>query len=468
MYATKMKILLIIPSFESSAIQEGASYPLGVLYLASILEKEGHKCIVRDYLFEDWSVVEPKIEKMIKESKFDVVGISMMTTNRIASLKLITLIKKINKKIIIILGGIHATLMYKQVLQNCRVDFITLGESEETIKELVWALNEEPKLWKKFKNMKNSPFIKIKGIAFKNKSGIIKTAPRPPIQDLDSIPFPKHIYFKSRIKKSKTIFMITSRGCPVGCTFCSTCNFWGKLRRQRSPENVIQEVKYLKKRFLDLEKVYFNDDEFVINREWCFKFCELIEKEKISWECAARVSSISEELISKMKEAGCKRIGFGVESGSPKILNSIRKRITREQTINAFKLCEKYGIEAAMFLMVGLPGETEETINETISLLKETRNADFRIPSLFQVLPGNEIYEQAKKQGFINDDYWLTDKLAPFYTFENSKTKLLYWAVKIAFFNKYYKGELMKFIFSNLKSQLKPDKIKRIIKTYLK
>ena len=449
----RMKILLVCTPFESPAHQVGASYPLGIASLGAVLEQEGHTCIVKDYLFQDWQKIKPEISELIKIEKFDCVCISCMTTNRIACFDLVKLSKKINPSMKVIMGSCHATIAWNQILQNFPVDFIVLGEGERTIVELL-----------------NHPERKenIRGIAYLENGKIIKTEPRPPIKNLDELPFPKHTYFRDRIEKTKRAFMITSRGCPFNCTFCSSSAYWGKWRRQRTVENVIEEIKQLKKDFPMIEKIYFNDDEFLINKEWLFSFCKEIKKFNIRWECPGRVSSVSEELIKAMKEAGCERIGFGVESGSLKILQSIKKEITPEQTIKAYEICKKYDVKAGMFLMVGLPGETKETINETIKLLKQTRNAEFRIPSIFQLFPGNQIYQEAVEKGFIDDNYWLTSKPAPFYTYEHPKKQLVRWALKIAFYHKLYRGEFWSFFFSNLKSQLKWDKLRRIFRTYLK
>ena len=465
-----MKILLVCTPFESPAHQTASSYPLGLIYLASVLEKEGHEIIgVKDYLFEPWEDTKSEIEDILINQKPEVVLISCMTTNRTTSFKLAELVHNINQKIIILMGGVHPSVLYNQILKNYPVDFIVIGEGEKSIVELIWSLEQEINLWKKFKLMENSPYKEIKGIAFKNKNEVIKTEPREPIKNLDELLFPKHSYFKDRIKKYKTAFMMTARGCPYNCSFCNTCRFWGRLRRQRSVNNVMEEIINLKKRYPDFN-IYFNDDEFLIDKEFVINFCKAMKEAKlnIKWECIGRVNSISKELVLLMKEAGCERLDFGVESGSQKILDSINKGITREQVIEAYKICKECDMSAGCYIMVGLPGETKETVNETISLLKQCPNAEFRIPAIFQIFPGNLLYEQAKSKGFINDDYWLTDKPAPYYTYENSKKKLVWWALKIALYHKYYQGKLCGFLYQNLKSQLKWDKIKRIYKQYLK
>lgn len=457
-----MKITLIMTPFEVPAGGIHASYPLGLCFLGSVLEKEGHICKPYNYLWpRGWNEIKSEIEKIIREEQPDVVGISAMTTNRISSFELAKLTKSINPNIKVIMGGVHPSMMYKQIIENFPVDFVVIGEGEETIVELVKAIEN---------NLPLDDFKKIKGIAFKLNGEVIVTECRGWIKNLDELPFPKHEYFAEQIKRDKEAFFIASRGCPVSCKFCITSLHWGRIRRYRSVENVIEEVKKITKMYPEIEKIHFNDDEFIMNKIWILNFTKQYIEAKINigWECNGRASSIDEDIIKAIKEAGCIQLNIGVESGSPKIIESIGKKITNEQIINAYALCKKYGIpEAKIYLMVGLPGETSKTINETIKLLKQISYGDLSVPAIFQLYPGTPIYEDAKKKGFINDDFWLTDQQAPFYTIEHSKKKLLYWALKISFFHKLYRGELWSFLFNYIR-KLRYDKLKRIIKVYLK
>jgi radical SAM superfamily enzyme YgiQ (UPF0313 family) len=455
-----MKILLFTPPFEAPA-KQAASYPLGIAYLGAVLEKAGHKVEAYDFLFDSWSDVKEKIEKIIKKATPDIVGISSMTTNRYSSFELTKMCKKLNEKIKVVLGGVHPTMMYKQILENFPVDYIVIGEGEETFLELVKAIEK--------KKEQSGNLKKITGIAFRDNNDVTFTGPRCFTKDLDALPFPKHSYFSENIRKNKILYVTSERGCPIGCTFCSTSRHWGRMIRQRKPENVIKEIMEAKKEFPEIKKVYFDDDEFLMRKPWVLEFCRQFKKAnlKLEFECAGRVSSIDEDLIIGLKQAGCTRIDFGVESGSPKIIESIKKRITNEQVITAFNLCKKHDISAGIYLMVGLPGETKETVNETICLLRKIPNAKFHIPGVFQVYPGTEIYENLKEKGWINDDYWVSNKPAPFYTFENNKRKLVFWALKIGFFGSLYRGEALKFIISNLKNQMKYDKLKKIVRMYL-
>ena len=453
-----MKITLFAPSFETPS-EQAASYPLALAYLGTVLENESHKITAYDFIHKPWEDVKDRIKEILVKEKPEIVGVSCMTTNRTASFEIAKLAKSLNPYVTVILGGVHSSLMYKQILEKLPVDFVVIGEAEETIVELLKELKK-----------KKPDYTKIKGIAFKNKNQVIKTDIRPYIKDLDKLPFPNHHYFEDNIKRYKTLYVTTSRGCPFACKFCSTSVHWGRVRRQRSVDNVIEEIKTLKDKYPYAEKIVFNDDEFILNKGWAKEFCSRLIKENLGlkWWCCVRVTSVDEEIVSLMKKAGCFAVTLGIESGSPKILNYINKNIDRNLVKKAFDTCEKYGLPAGMFLMVGLPGENSKTIKETISLMKEINSGNLGLPGLFQVYPGNETYNLAKQQGFITDDYWITDKYAPFYTYEHSKYKLLYWSLKISFFHKLYRGDLVTFLLNFSKEQFKPGKIKRIFDRYVK
>ena len=457
-----MKIMLFAPSFETPAHQ-AASYPLALAYLGAVLEKEGHSVKAFDYIHDDWGKVEEKVKHLLISEKPQIVGVSSMTTNRTAAFKLAKLVKSINPSIKVIFGGVHPTLMYEQILKNFPVDFVVIGEGEETIRELVNAIESKAN---------QSKLKRIKGIAFKSGNEVIRTEIRPFLRDLDKLPMPKHSYFEERIKRDKTFYISCSRGCPYACKFCSTSLHWGRIIRRRSVKSVIAEIKFLKKKYPFVEKVLFNDDEFLLDHDWIKDLCNSMIKEKfnLTWLAPGRIDSISEDIMLPLKEAGCVGVSLGVESGSPKLLEVIDKKISREQIIRAFNICKKYNMPAGMFLMVGLPGETSKTINETIDLIKNTsfqKSVKYiGLPGLFQVYPGTQIYELAKKQGFITDEYWLSEKFAPFYTYEHSKAKLLFWSFKIVFFYCIYHGSLWDFFREEIRTHLKYDKLKRTFSRY--
>jgi len=453
-----MKFLLFSPPSELSDFSvkdENPIYPLGLAYLGAVLENEGHEVKVYNHFGDSWKLVFNQIKRTIIQEKPDVVGISSMTMNRTSAFKLSRLTKQIDPSIKVILGGVHPTTMYQQILENFPVDFIVLGEGEETIAELAKKLNSKNK----------KAFYSIKGIAFKDGEKIVNTGNRPSIMNLDKLPFPKHSYFKDKIERSNTAYILTSRGCPFGCLFCSTSNYWKRMRRERSVENVIQEIKEIKSNFPNVKHLFFVDDEFTLNQGRVIDFCKKFIEEQInlSWDCSTRVSSVSEELAGWMKKAGCVHVSLGVESGAPELIERINKRITNEQVFNALKIFYKWGIPTDIYLIVGIPGENSKTVSKTIDLLKKTAKfkPKFKKPAVLQIYPNTGLYELAKEQGIISDSYWLSNKLVPFYTYENSRNKMLYWSYKIAILNRYYQGELGEFIFRALTH---PAKVFRLLK----
>jgi len=445
-----MKILFICPPSETPFKQDD-EYPLGLVYLASVLEKEGHEVLVKDYITRDWEKVKEEIINEVKISNPEVVGLSCVTMNRSSCFKLAKMIKKFRPKIKIIMGGVHATSLYEQILLNLPIDAIVMGEGEVTTPQLVNALETG-------NNLNN-----VKGISFKDGKKVIFTGHQEPIHNLDSIPFPKHELFKDRIKKTGTALMITSRGCPFGCTFCSTSRYWGRLWRPRSAKNVVDEIEYLKTNFPYVKRIFFHDDTLILDNKRIIDICNDILKRgiKIEWVCSGRVDRVSKEMLKKMKEAGCVRITYGVESGSPKILKSIEKNITREQIKKAIQITNEVGLDYRTYLMVGNPGESWDTIKETVEFLKELKNLSVESVGRLEIYPNTEIYQLAKKQGIIDDSYWLKDKKVPHYTYEHSENELTKMAYAIVASNQMQKGWLnfvgfgVKFFFDKPKKAMK-------------
>jgi len=437
-----MKTLLISPPLyvptdshmRKIVTRIGKSEPapsLGLLYLAGMLEKwklDVNVVDTFDMPFENTKVI-------VRKEKPDIVGITSLTDMRFSALTIAKLIKKIDKKIIIVLGGSHATFFPEQILQHYpEIDYIVLGEGEHTFLELIKALYEK-------KDLENIP-----GIAFRKNNNIITTSPREMVKNLDELPFPAHHllqwdrYTPSGVdrrdwKRSgrKYAVMITSRGCPYNCTYCSVIAFWGKRYRCRTPKNVVDEIEMLYRQF-NVEHIAFNDDIFTLRMERVIEICKEIIKRniRIQWTCATRVDFVSKDMLIWMKKSGCKNIYFGVESGSEKILQNIRKNTSIDQIINAYKLCKEVGIPAGMGIMIGNPGENRETIRETIRLMNKINpEGEPGIYNILTIFPNTEVYELAKNKGFINDNYWLTNKAAPYYTVENSLRVLENFQLKI-------------------------------------
>ncbi len=425
-----MKILLIVPSNEMATGEKSNMYPIGVGYLGTVLENEGNEVMIKDYSNEFWEKAEIEIIKLLSEFSPDIVGISCMVTNRVSAFRLIELIKE-KSKAKIIMGGVHPTLMYEQILNNFPVDFIVLGEGEKTMSELIPAIKE---------NFGEDRLRMIDGIAFKSEKEIVVTKYRAKMtnEELNNLLIMKHEFFKEKIDHYGKVYVITSRGCPFNCSFCSSSEYWGRYRRQRSPESIMKELRYIKVHFPNAKSIYFCDDEFIVDKERIIELCKLMIKENISleWEFQGRVTSIDEELVKWIKKAGCNLIWFGIESGSQRMLNEMNKRVTVEEILNACKITREKGITIGCNLILGLPGEDKESVKETIKLLKEIKCIGE--PGVLQVYPGTAVYQRCKKMGVLNDDYWLKEGMTPLYLYEHSRLKLLYWSHKITFLTRGY------------------------------
>ena len=377
----------------------------------------------------------------VLNEKPDVIGISCFTDRRALVFNFIKKIKELQPKIISVIGGGHATALSAQILKNYSfIDFIARGEGEITFFELLQTLKN-----------KTENFSKINGLSFRQNNNIIINPERIPVLDLDIFPYPqynelpgktikfthydgRYLFNGKNISELKTMSIITSRGCPFKCTYCSTTAFWGRKPRYRSAENVIGEIEYLYK-IHNVEFINIIDDAFTINRKRAIEICDAIIKKhiKICWICETNVKTIDDELIKKMGEAGCFAINYGVESGSPAILANIKKNISQEEIINAINLAKKYNILADIFLMVGNQGENDKTINETISILKRAKPSSGGW-GILTVFPDTELYKHCKETGYISDEFWLSDYCSPFYLQENSYLQLQIYLNKIKCF----------------------------------
>jgi anaerobic magnesium-protoporphyrin IX monomethyl ester cyclase len=376
-------------------------------------------------------------KKLIEKEKPDIMGISCnLTDYRWGAFKLAQIAKQINSETKVIMGGSHATHLYEQVLTNYPVDVVVRFEGEATFLELIKAMESKTDL------------RSVKGIAFKVGNQIVRTEDRPSNDDLDSLPFPLHSSFEfdryihysapasfkgKAVGKLRSINIMASRGCPHNCFYCSIAQFWPRKCRLRSAKNVVDEMEALYDEFGVMHFNFF-DDLFTMNKNRVIEICKEILDRKlgICWECVTRVDFVSQDMLGWMKKAGCISISYGVESGSDTVLKAINKRQSRAQVARAFQMTHAAGIKAYILLMVGNLNESEHTINDTIELVRAIKPDKIRI-TLTMVYPATDLYEFCKQKGFINDDYWLSDKAAPIFTVENSLKQLKKWESRINF-----------------------------------
>lgn len=405
-----MKILLINPPIREWA--KPNVLPLGLGYIASALRNAGHRIEVMDINAYRWSTEE--VEKKIKTADFDVVGIGAIVTVYRYVKWLIGVIKREHPDKKIMIGGSVGTSIPKIVLEKTEADIVCKGEGESTVVELVSAL------------MNNKDLKMVDGLWFKGKDGRINiNKGRAPIENLDSIPlpawdlFPMEIYLKNPVgapNRNKWIDgnsdenvplsmnMNGTRGCPYKCIYCYH-DFMGSGYRHRSPKNIINEMKILYDQY-GVRYFHFIDDEFCLKKSFMFDFCKELKGEfnkDVSWGCAGRVNLMTEELVAAMADSGCVSIGYGIESGSQKMLDTMKKGVTVQQAKDAILLTKKYLGWADCSFMVGVPGENWKTIQETIDFCKDVDLAP-EVIFFTTPYPGTELYESALRQGKIVDE----------------------------------------------------------------
>jgi radical SAM superfamily enzyme YgiQ (UPF0313 family) len=392
-----MKICLISPPYNSAvkSVVGVSSPPLGLAYIASVL-RQNHEVKIIDSNVLNYTISD--VERELRSFNPDVVGITSVTPSIYEAYKVAETAKKVREDCKVVLGGPHATFMPRQTMEECEyIDIIVRGEGEETTSELIENIE------------KGAPLNEVKGITFREKNEIIDTEPRPFIKNIDDIPFPSrdllpmHLYKFNGVKYTT---MLTSRGCPFKCSFCSSSRLFGGYWRGRSPENVLEEMKIVYEEY-GIRNIEFMDDTFTLNQERAEKICDEIIKQgwDISWGASSRVDTLSKKLVEKMKKAGCWIIFLGIESGSQKILDAIGKRITLEQVKKAVKILKDAGIQVLGSFIIGFVQDTKETIKETIKFAKSL-NLNYAEFSILTPYPGTPIFDYAKKHGMLLTEDW--------------------------------------------------------------
>lgn len=397
-----MKVLLINPSHRDPNFplmpdlvfsKKGVMPPLGLLYVASyILKHSSHELKVIDMQVNNFDL--QKLYDFIKDYKPAMVGIASYSPTFYASYEIAKMIKEIDNKIHVNVGGPHTTIYPEETLLHECIDTLTLGEGEVSFLELLNALENGDDL------------SKVKGIAYKNgKNEIVFTERSPLIENLDLLPFPDRTLLPSLNnyivlnKKSRTTTMISSRGCPYSCAYCANIN---KVYRQRTPENVIEEIELCKEQGYDF--IQFYDATFNVNRRFMTDFCGKLIKNKldVKWGFTGRAELLDRELIEMLKEAGCERIHIGIESAVEQTNKFLNRKSDLQKIEETFRLCKKFKIETVAYTIIGCPFESKEDIKTTINFAIKL-NPDFAQFFVLVPLPGTEIYHLAILNNAFND-----------------------------------------------------------------
>jgi len=362
--------------------------PVGLLSLDAVLRQRGHAATLANFSGADWS----EVRRLLGELRPAVLGVSQFTHNRVESLKLARLAKELDPGCFVVAGGPHASHAWQDMLSDHpELDAVVLGEGEETLPELLEALAARANL------------ADVAGIAYRAAGEVRCSVPRAPIADLDALPLPGAVIGASIgvDYRRQLEFVITSRGCPASCLFCSSPLFWGKGVRFRSPKSVVDELRLLRERF---GLVYFSirDDTFTADRARVLEICRLIEEAKLGvlWNCQSRVTAVDQEMLAAMKRAGCECIQFGVESGSPAMLKALGKRITPDAIETAAAAVRRVGINLSVYLITGVPGEGEGDLKETVRLIEKIRPQDGQVSPLVYY-PGTQLFTRAVRGGAV-------------------------------------------------------------------
>jgi radical SAM superfamily enzyme YgiQ (UPF0313 family) len=395
----RTKIALISPPPPSPwAFVDYLNPPVGVAYLAAVLEKNGYEVMVLDC--PALKMTYSKIEQEIRRFEPDIVGITSVTATFSSALKVARTIKESYPRALIVFGGPHVTIMDEQSLREQKeVDVIVRGEGEQTIVDLARCVSDS--------GVKS--IDKVAGITFRKNGQIVRTPDRPYIQNLDELPYPAYHYFplrKYRIFGKLGLPMITSRGCPLQCTFCLVPRIAGNDFRARNVKNVVDEIEWMKDQYKP-DFITFNDDIFTFNKERVLDFCSEIKRRniKLPWDCQTRVDCVSKEILGKMKAANCQLVNFGAESGCQKMLDAMRKGTTVHQNEIAIKWTKGAGLSVAMSLIVGYPGETKESLKQTFDFIRKAEPDDVYL-YLATPYPSTELRDRVKDMGWKIPEDW--------------------------------------------------------------
>ncbi|UCD07269.1 MAG: cobalamin-dependent protein [Candidatus Aenigmatarchaeota archaeon] len=442
-----MKILLVEPNskFAIRRVLGVSGPPLGLALIASYLReysKNRHDVKLVDALSMNYT--PGQFQNLIRNFNPDVVGISAISTSAIHDVyEYARLVKKVNPDITTFVGGHHVSFTAKESMEECKdIDIIVYGEAEETFLDLMNVMEDS-------KDLKN-----VLGIFYRNMGKIIGNPSRPLIDDLDSIPIPAYDQLPMnlyKMGKEKYVAIITSRGCPFGCIFCSSSRLMGKRYRERSAKSIMKEIRLLKNKY-GISHIEIIDDMFVLNTKRVKELHDMIKKEGIEvyWSCSSRVDIISRnpDVLKYLKGAGCHTIYVGAESGSNKSLDTINKGITLDQTRKAVRLIKRAGMGVFASFVLGIPGETRKDVEKTIDFAIEL-DPDWVQFTVCTPYPGTPLYEYAKGNQMLETDDWSKyTVLNPVMKLPTMSQKELKKMLRRAYVRFYFRP---KFIWNNIK-----------------
>jgi len=411
------KVMLINPKIHvSMGSIRRLPTPLGLLYLAAVLEKanykvsildsacEGYYNVVIDGNYQVYGLDDKDLKNKIKDTDPDFVGVTCNFSNHESEvLHTCKLVKSVNKNIITCTGGLHPTYKFKEMLETCKqLDFVIMKEGEYRLLALIEAIN------------KKADYSNHDGLAFRKHGDIIGNPPTSNIIHLDELPPPaRHLIDMEKYieiglfsnpfpKGDRPAQILTSRGCPYHCYFCATKPFWGNFRA-RSSDSIIEEMEYLKSNY-NVNEIQFRDDNLLVDRQRAFEIFDKMKSFNFHWCAGIMVSNLDDEMLQKMQECGCYQLTISIESGSERVLKEIiHKPIDLKKIKGIVECAHKYGIRIHADNIIGMPGETKEEVMKTFEFNKYV-GADSAAFFIAAAYLGSDLYEDCKRRGWLKED----------------------------------------------------------------
>jgi len=403
-----MNVLLIYPPFllpgDSPSSKTGAVLPpLGLLSIAAYLREQCPEVGVSMLDSPAYKLNFESFEKKLKEFSPDVVGMSVYTMTLSTAIEAARIVKNLFPRCRVVVGGSHASVLPEECLLSPYVDVAVLGEGERVFAELIKCLRLKGRI------------ADVANIAYKEDGSVRYTKKMSAPLNLDDLPLPARDLVDMKLyhpaegsyRRLPATNMVTSRGCPFSCSFCSKEIFGGQFRAQ-SPARILHEIGALYDQF-NIREVIFNDDVFTLDKKRTESLCDLLQQRRreFSWCCSTRVNLVDQHLLDTMRRSGCFSIGYGIEVGDAVVQEKIQKGFSFQQARDAVRWTKQAGIEVRAFFILGYPGETKETIQRTIDFSLEL-DADFVIYNLAIPLPGTAIYDEVKQKSLLlyDDTAW--------------------------------------------------------------
>lgn len=463
-----MKILFIIPpgtmEDEYGELKDaGSLYPsLGIASIAAIALQENHVVQVLDA--EALKIDITEIKRRVKNFAPDLVGMQAFFTTQNKVIALAEMVKSLSSSIIVVVGGVHMTLFKEEFMENLSIDYGVYGEGDIIFRNLLRALEQRITL------------EGIKGLIWRKENEIITNPPQPLIRNLDDLPtpalhlFPLDQYHSSaQLRGHNTLHIMTSRGCPYRCVYCSSNQIFGKTHRYFSTKRVLNEIHYMIDNF-GVDGIQFYDEVFTLNRKRAMNLCQALidDGRPLEWTCFTRVNLVDQELLEKMAEAGCYQIFYGLESGVQRLLDLVQKDITLEQSRKAIAETRNAGIESVASFILTLPTETKEDTEKTIQFAIDV-DPDYVYWLTCIPYPGTGLYELALQNGTILEKdfahYNVFNEIV--YLPEGREVKEIEKTIKKAYKRFYFRP---KYIFRRLRglNKLPPWKLWYLLKSGLR